>query len=89
MPLTMNAMVDLVRPMLKCGDVENCGDVAGSAQNVGTSKTPSGKVWTSPGCGDIKMPGDVPITGRHPHIFSDCQRERGRGGMTGGAELTS
>ena len=27
MPLTMNAMVDPVRPMLKCGDVKKCGDV--------------------------------------------------------------
>ena len=31
MPLTMNAMVDPVRPMLKCGDVKKCGDVAGRA----------------------------------------------------------
>ena len=48
MPLTMNAMVDPVRPMLKCGDVKKCGDVAGSAQNVGTSKHHL-KTWRSSG----------------------------------------
>ena len=66
MPLTMNAMVDPVRPMLKCGDVKKCGDVAGSAQNVGTSKYPLKKwgrrqvVGTSKRPTTSPQPGDVP-----------------------------
>ena len=66
MPLTMNAMVDPVRPMLKCGDVKKCGDVAGSAQNVGTSKHPLKKwgrrqvVGTSKRPTTSPQPGDVP-----------------------------
>ena len=66
MPLTMNAMVDPVRPMLKCGDVKKCGDVAGSAQNVGTSKHLLKKwerrqvVGTSKRPTTSPQPGDVP-----------------------------
>ena len=66
MPLTMSAMVGPVRPMLKCGDVEKCGDVAGSAQNVGTSKHPLKKwgrrqvVGTSKRPTTSPQPGDVP-----------------------------
>ena len=78
MPLTMNAMVDPVRPMLKCGDVEKSGDVAGSAQNVGTSKHHLKKwgrrqvVGTSKRPTTSPQPGDVPTFSR-----AASQREAG------------
>ena len=83
MPLTMNAMVDPVRPMLKCGDVKKCGDVAGSAQNVGTSKHPLKKwgrrqvVGTSKRPTTSPQPGDVP-TFSGTASEGEAQREGGR-----------
>ena len=72
MPLTMNAMVDPVRPMLKCGDVKKCGDVDRLTQNVGTS-TGVRKRWgrrqdvgTSP---EMENVGTSPGFRRRPHIF--------------------
>ena len=89
MPLTMSAMVGPVRPMLKCGDVKKCGDVAGSAQNVGTSKHPLKKyplkkwgrrqvVGTSKRPATSPQPGDVPT-------FSQSASDREAGGEGGQA----
>ena len=84
MPLTMSAMVGPVRPMLKCGDVKKCGDVAGSAQNVGTSKHLLKKwgrrqvVGTSKRSTTSPQPGDVP-TFSQPASEGDAGREGGAG----------
>ena len=79
MPLTMNAMVDPVRPMLKCGDVKKCGDVAGSAQNVGTSKHPLKKWGRRQVVGTSKRPTTSPQPGDVP-TFSQSASHREAGG---------
>ena len=87
MPLTMNAMVDLVRPMLKCGDVKKCGDVAGSAQNVGTSKHPLKKWGRRQVVGTSKRPTTSPQPGDVP-TFSQSASE-GEAGREGGRQLVA
>ena len=81
MPLTMNAMVDPVRPMLKCGDVKKCGDVDRLIQNVGTSigvRKRWGRrqdVGTSP---ENENVGTSPGFRRRPHIFGRVRQRRTR-----------
>ena len=90
MPLTMSAMVDAVRPMLKCGDVKKCGDVAGSAQNVGTSKHPLKKWGRRQVVGTSKRPTTSPQPGDVP-TFSQSASDRvaGReGGQAAGCATT-
>ena len=82
MPLTMSAMVDLVHPMPKCGDVKKCGDVAGSARNVGTSKHPLKKWGRRQVVGTSKRPTTSPQPGDVP-TFSGTASE-GEAGREGG-----
>ena len=87
MPLTMNAMVDPVRPMLKCGDVEKCGDVAGSAQNVGTSKHPLKKWGRRQVVGTSKRPTTSPQPGDVPTFSQSASHGAAREGGGSGSWL--
>ena len=90
MPLTMNAMVDPVRPMLKCGDVKKCGDVAGTARNVGTSKHHLKKWERRQVVGTSKRPTTSPQPGDVPTFSgSASEGEAGReGGQAAGCATT-